>query len=80
LVQENPAYTELAPELGRRQELWCAFLMAEDALEGEVQKEDWALGTAEFRQRMRSQAGRPAPRVRGRPPKSDQPTAEGFLF
>ena len=30
--------------------------------------------------RMRSQAGRPAPRVRGRPPKSDQPTAEGFLF
>jgi hypothetical protein len=78
--RKTPHSPKLASERGRWQELCRALLMAEDALEEEVQKEDWALGTAEFRQRTRSEAGRPAPRVRGRPCKSDQPAAEGYLF
>jgi putative transposase len=67
LVADNPWYEQLASEAAQRPERWRAFLLGEDPKEAEVQRSDWALGSAGYRRRLRSTRGRPQPRTRGRP-------------
>jgi putative transposase len=67
LLAPNPWYDELASTPAWRQELWRAFLMGDDPKEEVVWQEDWIIGSASFRRRLRRQRGRPAPRRRGRP-------------
>jgi putative transposase len=70
LVTEDPCYTELSPDLARRQRLWREFLLGDDPREEAVRKGDWAVGDDGFRGRMAQVLGRPLPRPRGRPPKA----------
>ncbi len=72
LVSENPCYTELSPDVGRRRELWREFLAGEDVRETAIRQGNWAIGDDDFRRRMGEALGRPAPRRRGRPPKAHQ--------
>jgi putative transposase len=72
LVTIDPAYLELSPDPGRRQQLWREFLVGEDPREAHLRRGDWALGDDGFKQRMAKVLGRPAPRRRGRPRKTTE--------
>jgi putative transposase len=72
LLTEDPCYTELAPDKGRRQQLWREFLLGEDGREEAIQRGDWAVGDDAFRQRMAQVLGRPQARSRGRPRKGKE--------
>jgi putative transposase len=67
LLAANPWYEGLSPEPGRRQALWREFLLGEDPKEAVVRREDWVVGGAGFRRRMRRRGARPGPRGPGRP-------------
>jgi putative transposase len=67
LLAPNPWYQELASAAERRQALWREFLLGEDAKEEVVRRGDWVVGSEAFRVRQRQQAGRPVPRMSGRP-------------
>ncbi len=53
----------------RRQEFWRDFLLRDDPRRAVVARKDRAIGDDAFQLRMRTIAGRPAPRKRGRPRK-----------
>jgi hypothetical protein len=80
LLAGKPWYQELASEPRRRMEMWRSFLLAEDPKEKAVQRMDWTLGEATFRQRMRHTGGRPAPRTKGRPLEGASTKAADLLY
>ena len=69
IAGEDPMYTELSPDAGRRCVLWREFLLGEEVREGVIRRGDWAIGDDDFRQRLAAVLGRPVPRHRGRPRK-----------
>jgi putative transposase len=70
LLTEDPCYTELSPDPGRRQQLWREFVSGDDPREAAIARGDWAVGDDGFRGRMAQVLGRPLPRPRRRPPKT----------
>jgi putative transposase len=70
LLSESAEYRKLAAEASVRTEQWRTFLLREDPLEKAVRRGDWAFGDDEFRLGVAQAQGRPIPRGRGRPRKS----------
>ena len=66
LLAEHAEYLALSPDAERRQELWREFLLGDDPHEEEVRRDDWAIGSDDFRRRVVQLQGRPVPRRRGR--------------
>jgi hypothetical protein len=66
LVAANTWYEGLAPTAATGQQRWRQFLLGEDTKEEAMRGQDWVLGGEEFPGGMQQQAGRPAPRGRGR--------------
>jgi hypothetical protein len=71
LVNANPAYLELSPDVKRRQILWQEFLVSEDVREETIRRADWVVGDGQFRKHMAQLLGRPSPRRPGRPKTSE---------
>jgi putative transposase len=69
-VAENKELFELGTSPAERQTRWRAFLLGQDPNEDAVRRAKWAVGDDAFRRQVLMQHGRPAPRGRGRPPKS----------
>ncbi len=73
LLAENPEYLALAADAVGRQQRWREFVLGSDPREEQVRQGDWAIGNDDFRRRAGMEAGRPAPRRRGRPRKQPAP-------
>jgi putative transposase len=76
LVSANPYHLELSPSPKRRQKLWREFVLADDPHEEAFRRADWTVGDDTFRRRACLEMGRPAPRPRGRPRKSEAPQVQ----
>jgi putative transposase len=67
LLAINPWYEQLSAEPAGRQALWRDFVQGEDPKEDVVRRQDWVIGSAEFRTWLQHREACPAPRGRGRP-------------